>query len=276
MYPSATRFCALHGTALSVMTIGILALTPFPAEAQWIKVPPLKAPRTATGEVDLKAPTPRTPDGKPDLTGVWSPDDNRYLRDIALDMKPEDVPFQPWAKKLFDERKDGSHSREDPDAHCLPQGVPKIDSVQYPYKIIQTPNSMVIIYETFNYWRQIFTDGREMDPNANPAWMGYSTGKWEGDTFVVDTRGFNGKIWLDQLGRPSTEKLHVIERFRRINYGTLMIDITIDDPGAYTKPFSVTQEIHLRPGWEPMEFICGENNADLPHLPGKADAFSKN
>lgn len=239
-----------------------------PLFAQWIKTPPLKIPRTASGEPDLKAPTPRRADGKPDLTGSWSPDDNRYVRDIARDMKPEDVPMQPWARALLEQRKDGSHSREDPDAHCLPQGVPKIDSVAYPWKVIETPNSMAIIYETFTYWRQIFTDGREMDPDATPTWMGYSTGKWEGDDFVVHTRGLNGKAWLDQLGRPTTERLHVIERFRRIDYGHLMIDVTIDDPGAYTKPFTVTQEMHLRPGWEPLEFICNENNKDVEHLPG--------
>jgi hypothetical protein len=252
--------------AILPMALSLLAV---PAFSQWIKVPLVKAPRTKSGEVDLKAPTPRRADGKPDLSGSWSPDDNRYVRDFALDMKPEDVPYLPWAKKVFDERKDGAHSGEDPDAHCLPQGVPKIDSVQYPWKVVYTPNSIAIIYETFNYWRQIFTDGRAMSPDANPTWMGYSTGKWEGDTFVVDTRGFNGRLWLDQLGRPTTEKLHVTERFRRVDYGHLMIDVTIDDPGAYTMPFSNRQEMHLRPGWEPMEFICGENNTDLPHLPGR-------
>ena len=246
---------------MSVLAVGTLHLN-----AQWIKVPAGKT-------VDLKAPAPRRADGRPDLSGSWSSDDNRYLRDVALDIKPEDFPWQPWSKKVFDDRKDGSHSREAPDAHCLPQGVPKIDLVQYPWKMVETPNSVVVIYETFNYWRQIFTDGRQMDPNANPSWMGYSTGKWEGETFVVDTRGFNGRIWLDQLGRPSTEKMHVTEQFRRVNFGTMKIDITIDDPGAYTKPFSFTQEVHLRPGWEPLEFICGENNADLMHLPGQADAF---
>ena len=110
-------------------------------------------------------------------------------------------------------------------------------------------------------------DGREVSPDANPSWLGYSTGKWDGDTLVVETRGFNGRIWLDQLGRPTTEKLHVTERFRRPDYGRLTIDVTIDDPGAYTKPWGNRQEMHLRPGWEPMEFICGENNVDLPHLP---------
>ncbi len=263
----------MRNLILSLSTVALLACS---AQAQWLNVPKTKAPPLANGQVDLKAPTPRRADGKPDLTGAWSSEDNRYLTNIARDMKnPEDFPFQPWSKQLFDLRKDGSHSREDPDAHCLPQGVPKIDSVAYPWKWVETPNSVVIIYETFNYWRQIFTDGRQMDPNANPTWMGYSTGKWDGDAFVVDTRGFNGKLWLDQLGRPTTDKLHVTERFRRINFGTMMIDMTIDDPGAYTKEFTVTQEIHLRPGWEPMEFICGENNSDLDHLPGNVDAFKQ-
>jgi hypothetical protein len=246
--------------------LSVLSQTAF---CQWTNVPPLNAPRTRTGEIDLNAPAPRSSDGRPNLSGSWSPDDNRYVRDFALDIKPENVPYLPWAKKVFDERKDGAHSSEDPDAHCLPQGVPKIDSVQYPWKVVYTPNSIVIIYESFNYWRQIFTDGRQVSPDANPTWFGYSTGKWEGDTFEVNTRGFNGRAWLDQLGRPTTEKLHVIERFHRVDYGHLIIDVTIDDAGAYTRPFSSRQEMHLRPGWEPMEFICGENNKDLPHLPGR-------
>jgi hypothetical protein len=247
--------------AIAILTLGATL-----SQAQWIKVP-------AAPEPKLTAPAPRLPNGKPDFSGSWSPDNNKYLRDIALDMKPQDVPFQPWARALFEQRKDGSHSAEDPDAHCLPQGVPKIDAVSYPFKFIQTPNSVVIIYEIFNFWRQIFTDGREMDPDANPTWMGYSTGKWEGDTLVVDTRGFNGKAWLDQLGRPTSDRLHVTERFRRVDYGHMKMDITIDDPGAYTHPWTVSEEAHLRPGWEPQEFICNENNKDLGHLPGKTPEF---
>jgi hypothetical protein len=238
------------------------------AGAQWLKVPEAVLPRTTDGKPNLSAPAPRLPDGKPDLTGIWRSNDNTFVRDIAAKLKPEDVPYQPWARALFDARKGGSYSSEDPDAHCLPQGVPKINSVQYPWKLIQTPNSIVIIYETFNYWRQIFTDGREMNPDANPTWMGYSTGQWEGDTFVVHTRGFNGIAWLDQLGRPTTDRLHVIERFRRPDFGRLNIDITIDDPGAYTKPWTVSQQVYLRPGWEPLEFICNENNRDVARMPG--------
>ena len=116
-----------------------------------------------------------------------------YNQNLAKDLKPSDVPYQPWAKALADERATGLHEREDPDANCLPQGVPRIDGVPPPWKIVQTPGFVVIIYEAFNLWRQIFLDGRELGEDFTPAWMGYSTGKWEGDTLVVDTRGFNGK-----------------------------------------------------------------------------------
>jgi hypothetical protein len=243
-------------------------LTPTSSLAQWTNVPPSKIPRTDDGKPDLLAPAPRLSDGKPDLSGVWSPTDNKYLRDLAADLKPEDVPYQPWARALFDERRGGAHSREDPDANCLPQGVPKIDAVAYPQKFIQLPGSIVIVYEIFNLWRQIFMDGRELEPDPNPTWQGYSIGKWEGDTLVVDTRGFNGKAWLDQLGRPSTDALHVIERFRRKNVGLMEIEITIDDPKAYARPWTVIELLHLMPDSEPMEFICNENNRDLEHLPG--------
>ena len=159
--------------------------------------------------------------------------------------------------------------KEDPDANCLPQGVPKIDAAPAPWKIVQTPGFIVIVYEAFNLWRQVFLDGRELEPDANPTWMGYSTGKWDGDTLVVDSRGFNGKAWLDQLGKPSTEALHVIERFRRKDFGHMNLQITIDDPKAYTKPWTVNQEVHLLTDTELLEFICNENNRDVDHLPGK-------
>jgi hypothetical protein len=240
-----------------------------PLVAQWNNLPSTGVPKGADGKVNLSAPAPRAPDGHPDLSGIWEPDANRYVRDIAVDLKPEDVPFQPWAKALYDQRVDGSHSKEDPDANCLPQGVPKIDAAPAPWKIVQTPGFIVIVYEAFNLWRQVFMDGRELDPDANPTWMGYSTGKWDGDTLVVDSRGFNGKAWLDQLGKPSTESLHVIERFRRKDFGHMILQITIDDPKAYTKAWTVNQEVHLLTDTELLEFICNENNRDVDHLPGK-------
>ena len=255
---------------LLVSSAALLCLCGMPATAQWIDAPEPEGPRTADGQIDLEAPPPRLPNGRIDLRGIWMPNDNRYIRDLALDIGDDNVPYRPWARRLFDERKDGAHSREDPDAHCLPQGIPKLGWVSYPWKLIETPNAIAILHETFTFWRQIFTDGRKVDPNATPTWMGYSTGHWEGDTFVVETTGFNGKAWLDQLGRPTTDQLRVTERFTRTHFGHLRIDVTIDDPGAYTAPWSASQVVHLRPGWEPLEFICLENNKDVESLPGES------
>jgi hypothetical protein len=260
--------------------VGVLALAPLAvllaasalphaARAQWWEKVPSKFPRTANGEPNLAAPAPRTKDGHPDLSGIWNPHTNKYLRNIAADLKPEDVPFQPWAKQAAAERADGSHSREDPDANCLPQGVPRIGAAPAPWKFVQTPDLIVVVHEAFSLWRQIFLDGRKLASNANPTWLGYSTGHWDGDTLVVDTRGFNGKTWLDQVGKPTTEKLHVIERYTRKDFGHMDLEITIDDPGAYTKPWTVKQDLTYLPDTELLEFICNENNRDLEHLPGK-------
>ena len=166
-------------------------------------------------------------------------------------------------------QRDGAHSWEDNAAHCLPPGTPRINAAPFPWKLVQTPTYIVIVYETYNYWRQIFLDGREMAEDAPPSWFGYSTGKWEGDTLVVDTRGFNGKACIDQLGKPATEALHVIERFRRKDFGHMDIEITIDDPKAYTRPWTITEAAKLSNAVELMEFICNENNRDLEHLPGR-------
>jgi hypothetical protein len=246
-----------------------LILMSTPLWGQWTKVPSDAIPRAKDGKPNLSAPAPRLADRKPNLSGVWSPNANKYLRDIAVDLKPDQVPYQPWAKTLFEQRIDGSHSKEDPDANCLPQGVPKIDAAPAPWKIVQTPRFIVIAYEAFNLWRQIFLDGRQVAADVNPSWMGYSVGKWDGDVLVVDSKGFNGKAWLDQLGRPSTDALHVIERFQRKDFGNMNLQITIDDPKAYTRPWTVIEDVHLLPDTELLEFICNENNRDVEHLPGK-------
>jgi hypothetical protein len=253
--------CAAGAVAIA---LGVAAS----AQAQWWLDVPDHAPRKASGEVDLTAPAPRLRDGTPDFAGIWYQDSNRFTRDIAADIGADSVPYQPWAKQIAEERATGAHSREDPDANCLPQGVPKISWVPAPWKMVQTPDLIVVVYEAFTLWRQIFMDGRRLDRDPNPTWMGYSTGRWEGNTLVVDSRGFNGKLWLDQLGKPTTEKLHVIERFRRTDYGHMTIEATIDDLGAYTKPWTVTTSYHLLPDTELLEFICNENNRDLEHLPG--------
>jgi hypothetical protein len=232
--------------------------------AQWAKVPPTAVPRAPDGRPNLSAPAPRLPDGKPDLSGVWNPPP-RYLRNLAADLKPEDVPFQPWAKAVYDERAAGLHWKEEPDANCLPQGLPKILVAPAPWRIVQAPDKVFFIHEAFNLWWQAFMDGREFAPgeDVTPTWFGYSTAKWDGDTLVVDSRGFNGKVWLDQLGKPSTEALHVTMRFHRRDFGHLAMQFTIDDPKAYTKPWGAKVEATLLTNSELMEFICLENEKDV-------------
>jgi hypothetical protein len=227
---------------------------------------PQRHARPTDGRPDLSAPAPTLSDGKPDLAGIWRSDNTS---DLTVDIKPSGVPFQPWARALYEQRKDGARAREDPPTNCLPPGIPRIIGTPLPWKIIQSTDAVVILYEAFNLWRQIFLDGRELAPQdeVNPTWLGYSTGKWEGDTLVVETRGFNGKAWLDQAGKPTTEALRVVERFRRTNVGTMEIEITIDDPKAYTEPWTISERMRLLPSTELMEFVCNENNRALEILP---------
>jgi len=241
-------------------------LTDAPARAQWAKVPPPAIPRGRDGKPNLAAPAPRSSDGKPDLSGVWQADD-KYVTNLTADLPADAVPFQPWAKALYDERKSGAHEREDPPSNCLPQGVPRINHPPVPWKIVQTPRFIVILYEAFTLWRQVFLDGRQPAPPEDffiPTWLGYSTGRWDGDTLVVDTTGFNGKVWIDQVGHPTTDALHVIERFHRRDFGHMDLQITIDDPKAYTRPWTMTEEVRLTPETEPVEFICNDNNVFAP------------
>jgi hypothetical protein len=165
----------------------------------------------------------------------------KYLRNIAADFKPGEFLMLPWAETLTKERMSGGHASEDPAARCLPQGIPILDSSSaagYPLKIVQGAKLVVVLYEAFSQFRQIFLDGRPAPKDPNPTWLGYSIGRWEQDALVVDTTGFNGKTWLDLAGHPSTEALHVTERFRRRDFGHLDLQVTIDDPKAYPKPWT--------------------------------------
>jgi len=232
--------------------------------AQWINLKTPGIPRTADGKPDLSAPAPKTPDGKPDLSGTWDAD-RSYLVNIAKDLK--DVPMRPEALALFNQRKDGARAKEEPDANCLPQGVPKIDAAPVPWKLLQGPRQVTILYEAFNLFREIFTDGRELPKDPNPTWLGYSVGHWDGDTLVVESNGFNGKTWLDQAGHPTSDALHVTERFRRKDFGHLELEITIDDPKMYTQPWTVKESPRLFADGELLEFNCNENERDIRHIP---------
>ena len=225
---------------------------------QWLKYPTAGVPRTADGKPNLTAPAPKTADGKPDISGLWMPGPG-YVGNIAKDLKPEDVPFQSWAETLYKHRRE-TNSKDDPTAQCIVGGVPRSDLVPYPFKILQLPTEVVILYEAVHSYRQIFTDGRPFPDDPTPTWFGYSVGRWDGNDFVVETRGFNDKGWLDNFGKPATEALKVTERFRRKDFGHMDIQILIDDPKAYTKPWSITLPLTFVADSELLEYICNENN----------------
>jgi hypothetical protein len=178
-------------------------------------------------------------------------------------------PLTPWALEVLNQRK-SENSKDNPDAHCLPLGLMQLHGHPQPRKIIQTPGVIVILYEAQGGVRQIFTDGRPLPNNdPQPWWYGYSVGHWDGDTLVVETTGFRDDVWLDVDGSPLTNSGKMTERFRRLNYGTMQIDVTIEDPKAYTKPFTVRVNHRLMPDTDLIEFICGENEKSDAHLVGK-------
>jgi hypothetical protein len=246
--------------------IVLVALT-CTVSAQWRYRDPT-APRTADGRVDVKAPTPRTAAGTVDLSGVWQTD-AKYNFNLAADLKPEAIVMLPWAQALFAERRD-NNGKEDPEGFCMPPGFPRVNGVPFPQKIIQLATAIVILYETRTTFRQIFLDNHHtLTTDPQPTWMGYSKGRWDGDALIVETTGFNDKTWLDDAGHPHSEQMKVIERFRRPSFGQLLVDITIDDPKAYAKPWTVTQAFQLLADGELIEYICNENNLAPPHLVGK-------
>lgn len=246
----------------------LFMLAALPMGAQWIKLPTDGIPRTADGKINMTAPAPRKPDGKPDISGIWQVMGAKYLVNLAADLKPGELPIQPWAEALVKERSKETHGAEESDANCLPPGIPKINATPNPFKIVQEPKLVVFLYEAFGFYRQVFLDNREPRKDTNPSWFGYSLGKWDGDAFVIDSIGYNGKFWLDKVGHPTTESLHTIERYRRPDYGHLEMQVTIDDPKVYTKPWSVTERFELQPETELIEGIC-ENEKDIRHMPGK-------
>jgi hypothetical protein len=261
---------------LSPVGIAAMAAVVFsvPAGAQWLNNPTPGIPRTADGKPNLSAPAPRKPDGKPDLSGIWQGDllqNLKYVGDLAADFKPGEFPIQPWAEALNKERRTGTHASEKPDAHCLPVSIPILDASPgaEPTKIIQEPDLVVFLYEFFGLFRQIFLDGRTLPKDPNPTWMGNSVDGWDRDTLVVDSTGFNGKSWLDLAGHPSTDALHITERFRRRDFGHLELQLTIDDPKAYNKPWTVNESWQLFLDTELIEFVCNENEKDLKHMVGK-------
>jgi hypothetical protein len=240
------------------------------ASAQWFDVHNPGIPRLPDGKPNLSAPAPRSPDGRIDISGIWQPTTRMFINitKITPDSKSAELPMRPSAAALYQHRRD-TESKEDPTGNCIPGGVPRSDAVPYPFKIVKSEKMIIILYEAVHSYRQIFTDGRQLPKDPNPTWQGYSIGHWEGDDFVAETSGFNDQGWIDNDGHPATDAERVTERFHRTDFGHMDIVITVDDPKAYTQPWTVTEPFMLLADTELLEYVCNENNKDLKHLVGK-------
>jgi hypothetical protein len=257
-------------------------------QAQWLNFPTPGTPHTRDGKPNLSAPAPRA-NGKPDLSGVWHVQAtsvaemqrifganvntvevpgmqigsiSKYAVNILLDFKPEDSPMRPAAGAILAKRRPS----DNPSERCLPIGVPAVGLLSEPIKIVQSPRMTVILYESDGTYRQIYADGRSLPKEiAQPAWLGYSIGKWERDTFVVESTGFNDRGWLDLMGHPRSESLRMVERLRRRDFGHLDVEMSFDDPPLYSKPFSIRFTLELLPESDIFEYFCGENEKDRAH-----------
>lgn len=258
------------------------------ANAQWIHQPSPGAPRTKDGKADLTAKAPRLRDGKPDLSGIWQIENPTreerykfffdginnlgedapapYFMNILYDFKPEDSPMRPETAAIANQHRAGM-ARDIPSTRCLPFGLPLMDAAPFPIKVLQLPGEIALLYEHDTTFRQIFTDGRKLPSDPTPSWTGYSVGKWDSDTLVAETIGFNDKAWLDAFGHPHSEDMRITERFRRKDFGHMELRVTVDDPKMYTRPFTVTLNQRLLPDTDLLESVCTENEKDWQHMP---------
>ena len=254
---------------LGMALVAAMLLTAVAAHAQWEPYPWKHVPRTPDGKIDMNAPAQKTSYGKPDLSGFWIPENlTKHLLNLAADLGPEGPPLTPWGQGVLNERI-ANEGKDHPGVSCLPSGIPEKDNIPDGLKVVQTEDLTIVLHESRTIYRQIFTDGRPLPKDPQPTWMGYSIGHWDKDTFVVETIGQNGRTWLDMRGLPGTEKLKVTERFTRARIGHMDIDVTIDDPVAYTKPWNVRLQWRLLPDTDLIESICEENNRDPVHMVGK-------
>jgi hypothetical protein len=251
----------------SILVFAFSLMTVAPATAQWLDYPTPDLPRTADGKPNLAAAAPRTADGKPDLSGLWRLNGVGYVFNI---LGAQQVEMLPWAKDVYAKRS-LSFGRDSPDSNCLPPGPNAGLFGMEPVKFIQAKNVLVIMYEGAPT-RQVFLDGRPLPKDPNPTWMGYSVGRWDGDTLIVDTTGYNDRTWLDLTGHPHTEALHVTERFHRLNTGEMKLEMTFDDPKTYARPWTISVDAHLEPDSELLEFVCNENERSSRHYTGDASA----
>jgi hypothetical protein len=249
------------------LVAAILAIASVPTAAQWLDYPTPGIPRLPDGKPNLTAPAPRTAEGRPDFSGLWTQGLNPYLLDVIQDPKDESI-FLPAAEALFKKHL-SDFRRDNPFSHCLPGGP---FNMQFPglHRIIQSPTVVAVLYEFGSLHRQVFLDGRQLPKDPNPTWLGYSVGRWDGDTLVVETAGFNDRTWLDMAGHPHSEQLRVTERLRRIDFGHIQRQIIFEDPQTLTKPLTLSLSLDYAPDTEMLENIC-ENERDSGHEVGKAN-----
>lgn len=263
--------------AVSAAVVGIALGRSAPVSAQWLKYPTAGVPRTADGKANLAAPAPRTADGKPDLSGIWLTDNgncprsqdaeslvcgaelpmSRYGINMGAGM-PGGLPYQPWLVPLVKERT-ANNAKDDPHVRCLPDTFVRAYGLPHLLKLVQTPGLLVMLSEVNASYRQVFTDGRPLPEDPSPSWQGYSTAKWDGDALVVDSIGFRDDTWIDWNGSMITQSAKVRERITRPDYGHLQVEVTIDDPKAYTKPWTVTLRQRLALNTELVDEVCLEN-----------------
>jgi hypothetical protein len=249
-----------------------------PVVAQWLNYPTAGVPRTADGKPDLSARAPRTADGKPDLSGLWEMDRKGLRAPNGLGCEPVNpefvnigsrlqggLPYQPWAAQVI-KTVDAEGRLHDPLTNDLPIGLVRLHTLPTPRKIIQVPGLLAIMNEYNASYRQIFTDGRPLLKDPSPAWYGYSTGAWDGETLVVQTNGFRDGLWLDSIGSPLTEAAKITERFHRVDFGQLEVEITVDDPRAYTRPWTVKLNQTIRLDTDLLEYFVNENEKDIQHI----------
>ena len=267
---------AFKFTVAALVSIAAPALL----SAQWIHYPTSGVPKLPDGSPNLKAPAPRTADGKPDLSGIWQtetapcppggcPDmpSSREFVNIGASLAGG-LPYRPWAVELVKKRM-ADYGKDDPVTHCQPAGALRLLTFPPFRRFVQTPGLLVILSERDVTYRLIYTDNRPLPEDPQPSYTGYSSARWEGDTLVVHTIGLHDGMWLDRSGSPMTDAAKITERYARVNFGTLEIEITVDDPKAYTKPWTVKFNQLIVLNTELLEYFCQENEKDLPHLVGK-------
>jgi hypothetical protein len=244
--------------ASSLVAAIIVATVSFTADAQWLNLPTPGLPRLPNGEPDLTAPAPRTADGKPDFSGLWrNHNSGRYYNNIAADLAVSDV--APAAQALFEQRH-LEYGKDSMETQCMPIGPAYLTIPFREFRIVQTPALIAFLYNDGMH-REIFMDGRALEPEPNPTWMGYSVGRWEGDTLVVESNGYTDRSWLDFGGHPHTEALRITERYTRDAIGKFELQITLVDPTIFFEPIDITVQAALQPDTEMLEYIC-ENHEE--------------